>query len=170
MGYAAPDGTPMLRLPKSLRVLAAVIAVILAAGLAVLVWRDFWSRRSPNQARFRQGTIPQPMPDGDFKGSVEGYSGSWIGKTFDAKTSTGRNRMQSPQGVELRYPFRTWVGTGIADPVQVVKIDYDIPENPYYLRRILDEIVQVEPGHFLGKVHLRWGPAHLTVGYFELRK
>ena len=78
----------------------------------MLVWRDFWSRRSPNQARFTQGAIPQPMPDGDYKGRVSGYSGSWIGKTFDVMTATGRNRMQSAQGVELRYPFRTWVGPG----------------------------------------------------------
>jgi hypothetical protein len=45
-----------------------------------------------------------------------------------------------------------------------------IAENPWWLRRVLDEIVQVGPDHFLGKVHLRWGPTHLTVGYFELRK
>ena len=78
--------------------------------------------------------------------------------------------MKSPQGVELRYPFRTEVGPGLADPVQVMKIDYDIPENPLWLRSILDEIVQVGPNHYLGKVHLRFGPMHATVGYFELRK
>ena len=160
----------MLPFARPLRLLAIVTAVILLAGVALLIWRDFWSRRSPNQARFSQGTIPLPTPEGDYKGSVNGYSGSWIGKTFDAKSATGRNRMQSAQRVELRYPFRTWVGPGVADPIQVVKIDYDIPENPLWLRGVLDEIVQVEPNHFLGKVHLRWGPMHVTVGYFELRK
>lgn len=161
---------PTFRVPKPFKLLGVAVVLILFTGLIVLFWRDFWSRRSPNQARFNQGAIPQPMPDGDYKGSVNGYSGSWIGKTFDAKTATGRNRMQAPQGIELKYPFRTWIGPGVADAVQVVKIDYDIPENPMWLRGILDEIVQVEPNHFLGKVHLRLGPAHLTVGYFELRK
>src|SRR5206468_7825710 len=121
----------------------------------VLIWRDFWSRRSPNQARFTGGAIPQQMPNGDYRGSVNGYSGSWIGKTFDATRATGKNRMQTPQGVELRYPFRTEVGPGVADAIQVVKIDYDIAENPWWLRRVLDEIVQVGPNHFLGKVHVR---------------
>jgi len=159
-----------MRLIKPLKWIAIAVVAIVFAGVVVLIWRDFWSRRSPNQARFTQGSIPQPMPDGDYKGTVSGYSGSWIGKTFHLMTATGMNRMQSGQGVELRYPFRTWIGQGMADPIQVVKIDYDIPENPAYLRAILDEIVQVEPNHFLGKVHLRLGPAHLTVGYFELRK
>ena len=159
-----------MRVPKPLKILAVAVVIVLLAGFAVLVWRDFKSKRSPNQALFTRGTIPQQMPDGDYKGSVNGYSGSWIGKTFDARHATGKNRMKSPQGVELRYPFKTEVGRGVADPIQVVKIDYDIPENPLWLRRILDEIVQVGPDHFLGKVHLRWGPVHLTVGYFELRK
>jgi hypothetical protein len=159
-----------MRLPKLIKVLALVIVIVLVAGVLALIWRDFWSRRSPNQALFTQGAIPQQMPDGDYQGSVSGYSGSWLGKTFDAKTATGRNRMKSGEGVELRYPFRTWVGRGIADPVQVIKIDYDIAGNPMWLRRILDEIVQVGPNHFLGKVHVRWGAVHLTAGYFELRK
>ena len=156
--------------PKPLKTLVFTVVVLLLVGAAVLIWRDYWSRRSPNQLLFTRGAIPQQMPDGDYQGSVNGYSGSWIGKTFDAKHATGKNRMQTPQGVELRYPFKTEVGLGVADPIKVVKIDYDIPENPVWLRRILDEIVQVGPNHFLGKVHLRWGPVHCTVGYFELRK
>jgi hypothetical protein len=156
--------------PKSIKMLGVAILVVLLAGMAVLIWRDFWSKRSPNQARFTAATIPQQMPDGDYIGTVNGYSGSWIGKTFDAKHATGKNRMHTPQGVELRYPFRTEVGPGVADAIRVVKIDYDIAENPWWLRRVLDEIVMVSPNHFLGKVHVRWGPAHLTVGYFELQK
>ena len=155
---------------KAIRFLVAAALIIMILGLAVMLWRDFISRRSPSQALFRAGTIPRQMPDGDFKGSVSGYSGSWIGKTFDASHATGRNRFSAGQGVELAYPFKTAVGPGVADPIQVVKIDYDIPENPFWLRRILDEIVQVGPDHYLGKVHLRWGPVHLTGGYFELRK
>jgi hypothetical protein len=157
--------------PKPLKALVFTVVVLLVIAAVVLVWRDFWSRRSPNQALFTRGTVPSPMPEGDYQGSVNGYSGSWIGKTFDAKHAAGKNRFKTPAGgVELQYPFKTEVGLGVADAVKVVKIDYDIPENPVWLRRILDEIVQVGPNHFLGKVHLRWGPVHLTVGYFELTK
>jgi hypothetical protein len=155
---------------RLLRIVAAAILLVLLAGVAVLIWRDIKTKRTPNHALFRQGTIPQPLPDGDYEGHVTGYSGDWIGKTFDARHSTGKNRFKSGQGVELRYPFKTVVGPGLADPNAVVKIDYDIPGNPLWLRRILDEIVQVGPNHYLGKIHLRLGPIHVAVGYFELKK
>ena len=116
------------------------------------------------------GSIPEPLPDGDYKGRVAGYSGSWLGKSFDANRSTGINLLKSSRGTEERYPFVTWVGQGLADPVEVVKIDYDIAGNPLWLRSILDEIVEIGPEHYLGKVHLRLGAVHFNVGYFELRK
>src|SRR5207237_7191398 len=141
------------------------VVLLLVAAVAVLIWRDFTSNRSPNQALFRQGSIPQALPDGDYKGHVAGYSGSWIGKTFDAKHGTGKNLFRSASGVELLYPFKTVVGSGLADPVAVIKIDYDIAGNPQWLRRILDEIVQVDPNHYLGKIYLV-GPMHVTVGYY----
>ena len=159
-----------MRLPEPFKILGLVIVIVLVAGCVVLIWRDVGSRRGPNQARFNQGTLPEPMPDGAYKGSVNGYSGGWIGKVFDSARGTGRNQFKEPEGIQLLYPFKTWVGRGVADPIQVVRIDYDIPENPIWLRGILDEIVQVGPDHYLGKVHLKWGPVHATVGYFELKK
>ena len=152
------------------RIPAAVAAGIAFVGAAVLVWRDLRTRRSPNQSVFVRGSIPRQLPDGDYKGSVAGYSGDWIGKTFDARTATGKNLMKTPQGVDRLYPFKTRVDRGLSDPVQVIKIDYDIPGNPVWLRSILDEIVEVEPNRFLGKIHVRMGPIHASVGYFELRK
>jgi hypothetical protein len=157
-------------MPAPLRLLVAAVVLLLVAAVALLIWRDFKSKRSPNQALFRHGSIPQTLPDGDYKGHVAGYSGDWIGKTFDATHGTGKNRFRSANGVELRYPFKTVVGPGLADPVAVIKIDYDIAGNPQWLRRILDEIVQVGPSRYLGKIHLRLGPMHVTVGYFELEK
>ena len=135
-----------------------------------MLWLDFRSKRSSSQAVFRQGVVPQPLPEGDYKGSVASYSGDWIGKTFDAKRAMGKNLFRSPNGAEQRYPFRTLVGPGLADPIPVMKIDYDIDGNPAWLRGILDEIVQVAPGHYLGRIHLRLGPMHVSVGYLELRK
>jgi hypothetical protein len=116
------------------------------------------------------GSLPEPLPDGTYTGSVEGYRGSWLGKTFEAHDATGKNRLKSSRGIEQRFPFVTWLGRGLADPIDVVKIDYDIAGNPAWLRSVLDEIVQVGPEHYLGKVHVRLGPLHFTVGYFELRK
>jgi hypothetical protein len=144
--------------------------MLLLVGVAGLLWLDYRTAQGPSQERFRQGSIPQPLPDGDYKGSVAFYSGGWIGKTFDAKTSMGKNLFRSPKGVEQRYPFRTLVGPGLADPIQVLKIDYDVDDNPPWIRGIVDEIVQVGPEHYLGRIHLHLGSIYLSVGYFELKK
>ncbi|MBE7551001.1 MAG: hypothetical protein HS126_08000 [Anaerolineales bacterium] len=60
---------------------------------------------------------------------------------------------------------------GLADPDrQVLKIDYDLLGNPRLsIRRILDELVQVENDFYLGKAHLKWwwGTWQL-VAYFSL--
>jgi hypothetical protein len=53
----------------------------------------------------------------------------------------------------------------------VFKLDYDSPENPFLIRIILDEMVEVAPGEFLGKVHMKVFPGYYaTIGFFGLRK
>lgn len=70
------------------------------------------------------------------------------------------------------FTFRTYVAAGRVDPDrQVLKIDYDNSSNPALsIRRILDELVQVEDGVYLGKVHFKWwwGKWQL-IAYFSLR-
>jgi hypothetical protein len=61
------------------------------------------------------------------------------------------------------------VGVGGLDPdVRVLKIDYDFDENPALIRRILDEVVQIAPGRYLGKVLFRVGGRHRRIGFFSL--
>lgn len=70
------------------------------------------------------------------------------------------------------FKFRTYVSAGRVDTDrQVLKIDYDDKSNPALsIRRILDELVQVEDGVYLGKVHFKWwwGTWQL-IAYFSLR-
>ncbi len=117
----------------------------------------------------------------------------WLGKRFDAETATGDNVMlpSARLPAKLFWPsyrfrslgggryaafrFRTYAGAGAVDGERrVLKIDYDWDENPSLLiRDILDELVQVVPGVFLGKALLRRGELARTswrlVGYFALR-
>ena len=54
--------------------------------------------------------------------------------------------------------FTTSVAPGGLDPgLEVLRIDYDLPENPPPLRRIVDELVAVQPGVYLGQALLRGG-------------
>jgi hypothetical protein len=116
----------------------------------------------------------------------------WQGKTFNAAQTRGDNiftrdslvlahiywplyRGYIDDGSQTyrAFAFRTTIAPGLADPDrQVLKIDYDQPGNPRLsIRRILDELVQVEDGFYLGKAHLKWwwGTWQL-VAYFSLRK
>jgi hypothetical protein len=117
----------------------------------------------------------------------------WLGKRFDAETATGDNVMlpSARLPTKLLWPgyrfrslgdgryaafrFRTYAGAGAVDrDRRMLKIDYDWDENPSLLiRDILDELVQIVPGVYLGKALLRRGEATRTswrlVGYFALR-
>ncbi len=101
----------------------------------------------------------------------------WLGKTFDAETQSGDNifTRDSLKLAHIYWPgysayqddgpetyrafrFRTTIAPGLADPDrQVLKIDYDLPENPAAtIRHVLDELVQIDDILYLGKAHLRW--------------
>jgi len=125
--------------------------------------------------------------------SVEAITSAWLpwqGKTFDALCASGNNiftrdsfllaRLFNPlyRGIAADGPntyraftFITYLAPGKFDPDrQVFKIDYDLPDNPSItIRRVLDEIVQLKDGVFLGKAHVKWWwGAWQTVAYFTL--
>ncbi|NOS67864.1 MAG: hypothetical protein HOO67_05910 [Candidatus Peribacteraceae bacterium] len=151
---------------RMLQLLVTLIVVALALG----VGRTVMVQWSGTQKEFLTGSLPSPMPDGFHKGSTAFYQGSWRGKTFNTKTNTGINMMGDPP--VPAYPFRTYVTKGLRDTaLDVLRIDYDSPENSWYVRRVVDEIVQIAPGKYLGKIHLRVIPGFpFIVGFFRLEK
>lgn len=126
--------------------------------------------------------------DGFFRRVAQLYM-PWQGKTFDRTTSTGMNRfdpsvrlpmralwpryapMEDDNGHLLAFEFRNRLGAGALDSrLEVLKIDYDFEANPsFIIRRILDELVQVEQGVYLGKVLLRAGGRFHRIGFFSLQ-
>jgi hypothetical protein len=153
---------------------------------------------------FRLGRPPRP--DGRYEGELVGLSTGllsdpffewltriylpWLGKTFDAATSTGDNvfvdnawsrateklgwpayRVHSddPPGTVRVFPFRTYVGKGIEDPeLDVLKIDYGQSPNPLPVRRVVDEVVELPGGYILGKAHMRGLREFRRVCFFGL--
>ena len=114
----------------------------------------------------------------------------WKGKTFDREAATGVNRFDNsavgraamhtifpgyrPERVTRElieaFPMRNRVEPGAIDPdVDVFKIDYDFEANPALIRRVLDELVQVAPGRYLGKVLFRVRGGFHPIGFFTLR-
>jgi hypothetical protein len=112
----------------------------------------------------------------------------WLGKRFDAPAQTGENVFDmsayrtgerlTPAAYRAWWPedvssyralrFRTSPQSGLLDPgVEVLRIDYDLPENPPPLRRITDEVVAVQPGVYLGQAIWRRAGGH-RLAWFTL--
>ena len=119
----------------------------------------------------------------------------WLGKTFDASRQTGDNILSKDSYLLARFlnprykgfmtdgatsyrafGFYTYTGPGVADPDRIVyKIDYNLKENPALtVRRVLDEIVQLADGVYLGKAHVHWwwqrAGSWQTIAYFTLNR
>ena len=113
----------------------------------------------------------------------------WLGKRFDTERGSGENvfdrrvfrvgRLLTPAPYQASWPedarsyralaFSTSVGPGALDPgVEVFRIDYDLPGNAPPFRRILDELVEVEPGVHLGQALLRRRGGHRRLAWFTL--
>ena len=114
----------------------------------------------------------------------------WLGKAFNASRERGDNiftqdsyslaRLFNPfyrgfiddeQRTYRGFAFRTYMAPGLMDTDRkVLKIDYDLKENPApTVRRILDELVQIDDHIYLGKAHVHWWwGGWSTVAYFTL--
>jgi hypothetical protein len=120
----------------------------------------------------------------------------WLGKAFDPAVGRGENVFASgpawyagallwliprlgwpirrDEAGRLRgFHFLTEPGRGVDDPgTEVLRIVYGHPSvpNPFPVSRVLDEVVEIEPGLLLGKAHLRWpGRRQRQVAFFALR-
>ncbi len=156
--------------PRTFRVFLCMLGFLLfllVVAIAGGFWRSYTVNQSPDQQIFLKGTYPHPALDGPYKGSVKGWSGSWKGKQF---TASGGINVFDEHGKEvLKYPFHIYKAHGLTDSIEVLKIDYATNQNPWWLRPILDELVQVEPGKYLGKMQARIIPGFpFTVTFFRL--
>ena len=154
-----------------LLILIVLITIFIVFVLLGFI-RTWHMQHSVNQKKFLKGKIPAVLPDGFYTGWVIGYTGSWIGKSFHQKKATGMNVFLLEKQQIERFPFITSVNKGLRDKnLDVIKINYNLPQNSFFLRMILDEIVEVEKDTYLGKVHIiLFSVIPFTVGYFSLKK
>ena len=126
--------------------------------------------------------------DAVVRGIARAYM-PWLGKSFDWQTHSGVNILTKTARTPMKalwpkyeperelaerleaFPFKTRVAPGELDPdVDVLKIDYDFEANPgFIIRRILDELVQVDDGFYLGKILYR-GKSFHPIGFFTLQR
>ena len=166
---------------------AGIIAAILILGSIVTLLVE----RSPYHELFLHGSAPGSL-DGFHPGMAHvllDKQTPWLGKQFDQQRQLGFNvftpfgarilKIASPlyrkfsvneAGNTRAYYFKTWIGKGKKDKqLDVLKLDYDMPENPLFIRVILDEVVEIAPQKYLGKIHIKLLPGFfVTIGYFGL--
>lgn len=114
----------------------------------------------------------------------------WLGKSFDPAFMQGVNVVMKSARGPMRvlwpgyeperelvdrieaFPFRNRIAPGELDPdIDVLKIDYDFEANPNFLiRRILDELVEIEDGFYLGKILFRRPGSWASIGFFTLER
>ena len=114
----------------------------------------------------------------------------WMGKSFDAANNKGTNRLtgsarwpakllwplyktrEAPDG-RLAFDFETAVEKGRVEPdVKVLKIDYEpVSTNPrIVIRQIRDELVELVPDTYLGRILFKVRGGYSNIGYFALRQ
>ena len=174
--------------------------LLLAIFIFAALWIAFWSlvtflvQNSDYQKKFLQGSTPAQPPDGFYQGTAHvlfDKQTPWLGKSFNSADNLGFNVFTSSGGKLLRlltplynrfsrnsegntkaFYFKTRSEPALKDaPLNVIKLDYDSAENPFIIRIILDEIVEIAPEQYLGKIHLKVLPGfYSTIGYFGLKK
>jgi hypothetical protein len=108
----------------------------------------------------------------------------WLGKRFDAQAQRGTNSL-SRLGLLARpitkvhkagdqyeaFPMTNRVERGKIDPgTDVLVIDYaSLPDNPWPVSHIRDELVEIVPNTYLGKMLWRQGNAYYLLAYFALK-
>jgi hypothetical protein len=76
----------------------------------------------------------------------------WGGKSFRASSDdagAGVNRVEL-LGQREWFPFDTRVGPSAIDGEPAIILDYDKPENPWFIRKIHDELREVSENLYLG--------------------
>jgi hypothetical protein len=113
----------------------------------------------------------------------------WKGKRFHAEAGLGDNRFTASARPLLRlywpfyrlvrraepghiraFTFATRLAPSVVDPARtVLRIDYDLDENPrFWIRDVVDELVEVAPGEYLGEAQARLAGRWRTAAYFAL--
>jgi hypothetical protein len=101
----------------------------------------------------------------------------WRGKTFwhgddrpvDADQGHGHGSNRVLNDITWLFRFETSIGPSRAGTFPALQLDYDLPENPGFIRAIKDEIRQVAPGLFLGQAYWMTARGPHLVRYFAVQ-
>lgn len=90
----------------------------------------------------------------------------WDGKSFfPVSKSAGRgiNRLKVISASFDAFPFETRIVNSVLDGQPCILLDYEQPENPWFISMIRDEIREVSPGLFMGPAMWKDGQGGATL-------
>lgn len=96
----------------------------------------------------------------------------WRGKVFDRSDEgavTGLNRLGIAGYEKRRYPFQARIAESAFSDRQVLLLDHDRWENPVYIRRFHDEVVQMDGDTLLATSHYNVAGKLRLLAYFAIQ-
>jgi hypothetical protein len=127
-------------------------------------------------ALYRQGSTPAiSMVTGHLRGRMLAVPGArglvfrmlrafarwrffpWRGKSFTPLSPAegeGINRVWSDRTPSRWFRFATRIEPSRAGAFDAFQLDYDNPDNPFFIRAIKDELREVSPGLYLGQAYV----------------
>jgi hypothetical protein len=113
------------------------------------------------------------LDHGPLAGVLRAFAGArtfpWGGKTFTGTgpSGAGSNRVHL-LGRHQLFPFHTSIRPSVIDGEPCIVLDYDLPDNPWAIRMIHDEVREVAPGLFLGPAMWKTDKGPAFVLWFAL--
>jgi hypothetical protein len=141
------------------------------------------------ESLYRDGTVPESLSvlDGAPRGRMLAVAGldrgpalsalsrvaaapgfPWAGKSFNAADDQHGEGINRVRLLGDRFRFTTRIDDSVVDGAPCILLDYDHDDNPWFIRRIRDELRQVAPDLFLGPALMRRGDDHRLVLYFAI--
>lgn len=160
----------------SMKGLLIFASILLVLGGLVVWYMNMTVNSLPEQSTFEKNSFySESFPYGDHIGTTTSwYKGSWIGKGFSEEDDTGINIYQKELSDthDTKYPFIVREGKSLEDTTKkVIVLDYNVPENSYWLRFLREEIVELPDGSYLGKTLFVVIPqVPIDVSFFTLEK
>lgn len=158
---------------NALGIIITLIICILGILYLFGMMRTYKMEHGDKQDKFVKGSADISSLDGDYTGVAHGLDNtSWKGKSLHAADQSGINRIKQSDELLKKYPFKFFVRKGLRDKnMDVIVLDYNQPGNPWWLKYIVDEMVEVSSQEYLGKVHVQVTSGIVfTLGYFTLSK
>ncbi len=100
------------------------------------------------------GPLGRPGPRQTLAKLARAQQFPWRGKSFHADSATEGEGINRVVLLGDKYPFDTRVDPSAIDGDPCIFLDYDLPENPFFIRAIRDELRQVGPDLYLGPAML----------------